>query len=87
MADLKERASDVLSRILPLFQSTSITPAQKDEAQGIIQSFLREMGQRALCEQMLSVKERFQEMLSVLERIQCELSDSSFQAPRPKTGK
>ena len=68
MADLKKHVSDVLSQVMPIFQVSSVSPAEKDKALGLIHSLLREMGQRTLCDQMLSVKEKFEKMLSVWTR-------------------
>ena len=87
MADLKRAVGDTLAKVLPLFNTNSVSQAVKYEAQGCIRHIIREMGRHSLCNDMQLVKSRFEAMLSVIDSMECQSeSSSSFSAPRPQTG-
>ena len=87
MAALLRLAVDTISKVQPLFEKDSYTPAEKDEAKGLLKHLMQELGKTALCAQLLDIKENVQKMLSLLDSVQCRPAEvERFKAPRPTTG-
>ena len=86
MAALKRSISDLLAKIQPIFNSESISQAEKLENKERLRHCIRDLSSGNLTEQLQLIKSKLEKMLSVLDAMPVRDDDVRYKAPRQKTG-